>query len=149
MEVAVVIGITTVLAGIGWPLTSRLLDRSQLVAATDTLRAEVRAAQREARASGRVLEMRVDPSAGVYVIGPVGDAGRVRRLPDGVTFGAPDNADSDGVTFRENTARFNPRTGLQNSFGSITVRSRTGARRVTVSITGHTSIARWDGRQWQ
>jgi Tfp pilus assembly protein FimT len=112
MEVAVVIGITTVLAGIGWPLTSRLLDRSQLVAATDTLRAEVRAAQREARASGRVLEMRVDPSAGVYVIGPVGDAGRVR-------------------------------------FGSITVRSRTGARRVTVSITGHTSIARWDGRQWQ
>ncbi len=149
MEVAVVIGITAVLAGIGWPLTNRLIERSELVATADVLRADLCAAQRRAHASGRVLEVRVDPATGVYVVGPAGGAGRMNRLPAGLTFGSPDNPESDGVTFRDNTARFTPRTGLQNSFGSITVRSRAGARRVTVSITGHTSIAKWDGRQWQ
>jgi Tfp pilus assembly protein FimT len=149
IEATVVVAIAAVLVGLGWPLTSRLLDRSELVTAMDALRAEVRAAQREARASGRVVEMRVNPSAGRYVVGPVGERGRVSRLPAGVTFGFPDDAGSDGVTFRDNTVRFSPRTGLQASFGSIALRSRGGARKITVSVTGHTAIARWDGRAWR
>jgi hypothetical protein len=149
LEVTVVLGITAVLAGLGWPLASRLLDRSELVTATDTLRAEVRAAQREARATGRVFEMRVDPPEGRYVVGPVGAPGRVSRLPAGVAFGFPDDAGSDGVTFRDNTVRFGPRTGLQASFGSMALQSRSAARKITISITGHTAISRWDGRTWR
>lgn len=144
-----VLGTMAVLAGLGWPLASRLLDRSELMTATDTLRAEVRAAQREARATGRVFEMRVDPSEGRYVVGPVGAPGRVSWLPAGVTFGFPDDAGSDGVTFRDNTVRFSPRTSLQPSFGSLALQSRSGARKITISLTGHTAITRWDGRAWR
>ncbi len=149
MEVIVVVGITVVLAAIAWPLSGELLDRIKLMTAAETLRGDIRKAQRDARASGHVLDLRVDPQAGRYTIGPISGAGRLSRLPEGLAFGSPDNADPDGVTFRDNTVRFSPRPGLQNSFGSITVLSRGGARKVTVSITGHTSIARWDGRQWQ
>jgi Tfp pilus assembly protein FimT len=149
MEVMVVVAIMGVLTVIAWPLTSTLLDRAELVTATETLRADIRRAQREARTVGRTLELRVDPPAGAYVIGPIGGQGRQSRLAAGLTFGSPDNTASDGVTFRDNIARFSPRPGLQNSLGSITVRSRGGARKVTVSITGHTSIATWNGRAWQ
>ncbi len=149
VEVTVVVGIMTVLAAMTWPLTNDLMDRARLSTAVETLRGDIRNAQREARASGRALELRVDPRVGVYTIGPIGGAGRSSRLPAGLTFGSPDSADPDGVTFRDNTARFGPRPGLQNSFGSISVQSPVSARKVTVSITGHTSITRWDGRQWQ
>lgn len=149
VEVTVVLGIMTVLAAIAWPLTSDLIDRARLVTAAETLRGDIRKAQREAHASGQALELRVDPSVGVYTIGPIGGSGRLSRLPAGLTFGSPDSADPDGVTFRDNTARFSPRPGLQSSFGSISVQSHGGARKVTVSITGHTSITRWDGRQWR
>jgi prepilin-type N-terminal cleavage/methylation domain-containing protein len=149
LEVSLVVGIMGVLAAMAWPLTSDLIDRAALATTTDSLKSDIRKAQREARTTGRVLELRVDPLAGVYVIGPIGGSGRLSRLPTGLTFGSPDNANSDGVTFRDNTARFSPRPGLQNSFGSITVRSHDRARRITVSITGHTAIAMWNGRGWQ
>jgi hypothetical protein len=82
-------------------------------------------------------------------MGPIGGHNRQSRLPDGLSFGSPDSAESDGVTFRDNIARFSPRPGLQNSFGSITVRSRGGAQRITVSITGHVAVAKWNGREWR
>lgn len=149
LEVSLVIGIMCVLASMAWPLTNELIDRAALASTTDTLNSDIRKAQREARTTGRVHELRVDPSAGVYVIGPSGEAGRLSRLPAGLTFGSPNNPNSDGVTFRDNTARFSPRSGLQGSFGSITVQSRDRAQRVTVSITGHTAIATWNGQRWQ
>lgn len=149
MEVTLVIGIMGVLAAIAWPLTGDLLGRTELATASDALRSDIRQAQREARTRGQMFELRVDPLAQAYVVGPVGGPSRESRLPTGLTFGSPDSAGSDGVTFRDNTARFSPRPGLQNSFGSITVRSRAGARRVTVSITGHVSITVWNGRAWQ
>ncbi|MEW6682433.1 MAG: GspH/FimT family pseudopilin [Nitrospirota bacterium] len=149
MEVTLVVGIMAVLAAIAWPLTTDLLDRATLATTAETIRGEIRKAQRQAHASGQALELRVDPRAGSYIVGPTGGPGLLSRLPAGLTFGSPDDGDSDGVTFRHNTARFSPRPGLQNSFGSITVRSRAGARRVTVSITGHVSITAWNGRAWQ
>lgn len=149
LEVSVVLSIMGVLAAMAWPLTSAWLDRAELVVATDTLRSDIRKAQQEARANGRMFELRVNAAQGQYVVGPVGRAGRVSRLQAGLRFGSPDSENSDGVTFRDNVVRFSPQPGLQNSFGSITVRSREGARRVTVSITGHTSIAAWNGREWQ
>ena len=149
LEAITVIAVLGVLAAIAWPLTQQLLDHAVLVTATDLLTGEIRKAQREARAVGRMLELRIDPSADAYVVAPVGLPGRQGRLPSGVAFGSPDGTDPDGVTFRDNIARFSPRPGLQNSFGSITVRSRTGARRVTVSITGHVVTAVWSGEEWQ
>ena len=149
LEVTVVVAIMGVLATIAWPLTTNLLDRAGLVTATEILRTDIRKAQREARAAGRTFELRIDPPAGTYVLGPIGVPGRQSRLPVGLGFGSPDSADSDGVTFRDNIARFSPRPGLQNSFGSITVRSRSGARKITVSITGHVSVTTWNGRGWQ
>jgi len=149
VEVTVVVAIMGVLAGIAWPLTSNLLDRAGLVAATETLRADIRKTQLEARAVGRTFELRIDPPTGAYVIGPIGAPGRQSSLPAGLSFGSPDAADSDGVTFRDNIARFSPRPGLQNSFGSITVRSRSGARKITVSITGHVVVAAWNGGEWR
>lgn len=149
VEVTVVIAILGVLTVIAWPLTSSLLDRTGLLTATEILRSDIRKAQREARASGRTVELRISPSAGAYVVGPVGLPGQESRLPAGLRFGSPEDVDSDGVTFRDNTARFGPRPGLQNSFGSIMVRSRSGAQKITVSITGHVMVARWTGREWR
>jgi prepilin-type N-terminal cleavage/methylation domain-containing protein len=149
LEVSLVIGIMAVLAIVAWPLTSDLIDRAELVTTTETLRGDIRRAQREARTIGRALELQVDPPVGAYTIRSIGGLGRLSRLPAGLMFGSPDSPDSDGVTFRDNTARFSPRPGLQSSFGAITIRSRGGARRVTVSITGHTSITTWNGREWQ
>jgi prepilin-type N-terminal cleavage/methylation domain-containing protein len=148
-EVTVVVAIMGALVAIAWPLTKNLLDRAGLVAATEMLRADIRKAQRESRTSGQTFELRIDPSAGAYVMGPIGGHNRQSRLPDGLSFGSPDSAESDGVTFRDNIARFSPRPGLQNSFGSITVRSRGGAQRITVSITGHVAVAKWNGREWR
>jgi Tfp pilus assembly protein FimT len=149
LEVVLVVGMLGVLAALAWPVTSEWMDRAALKAAADVLKSDIRRAQRLARASGRVVELRVDPAKGEYVVAPVGAAGWVSRLQGSLTFGSPDNVDSDGVTFRDNIARFSPRPGLQNSFGTITVQSRIGARRVTVSITGHTSITAWNGREWR
>lgn len=148
LEVTFVVAIMIVLAGIAWPLTSGVLDRIQLVTAMETIRTDIRSAQREARATGRAVEMRVDPRAGSYTIGPTGTTGRLSRLPAGLTFGTPDGADPDGVTFRDNIARFSARPGLHSSLGSITVRSRAGAKRITVSLTGFAAITTWDGHQW-
>lgn len=149
VEMTVVLGIMTVLAAIAWPLTADLVAGAELATAAEMIRTDIRRAQREARVSGRTLVMRVDPASGAYTIGPLGGPGRLNRLSQGLAFTSTDGSDPDGVTFRDNTARFSPRPGLQSSLGSITVQSRRGAKRVTVSLTGHASITTWDGRQWR
>jgi len=149
VELTVVVAVMGVLMAIAWPLTGHLRDHAGLVTAVEILRSDIRKAQREARTGGRTIELRIDPAASAYVIGPVGGPGRKSWLPAGLNFGSPDDPDSDGVTFRDNTARFSPRPGLQNSLGSVSVRSRSGARKITVSITGHVAVAMWDGRAWR
>jgi type II secretory pathway pseudopilin PulG len=150
MEILVVLTITGILAAVAWPQATDFVVRAELASAAQTLADDIRTIQREARASGQRIGLIVDPPSGTYVTTtPVGPL-RGNRLPASLAFGAPDNAESDGVTFRDNTVWVWPRPGPQNSVGSISIRSRNGsARKVTVSLTGHTSIVTWDGRRWQ
>ncbi len=148
LEVITVLAVTAILAAIGWPRLGDLIARVELAGAADMLRSDIRRAQAAARGLGQPYVLHIDPVTGGYTTGPVDEPGRQHQLPSRVTFGTPDAGDPDGVTFRDNTARFGPRPGLQGSFGAVTIRSRAGARRITVSITGHTRITTWDGREW-
>jgi type II secretory pathway pseudopilin PulG len=150
MEIMVVLAVAAILASMAWPKTMDFVDRAEVSAAAQTLVDDIRRIQREARTSGQRLGLVVDPTSGAYVaVSPLGPL-RSHGLPMSLAFGAPDNPESDGVTFRDNTVWVAPRPGPQNSVGSISIRSRNGsARKVTVSLTGHTSIAIWDGQRWQ
>lgn len=149
LEVMAVLGIIGGLAVSGWPVMTHLLTSAQLSTAAETIRSDIRRMQREARVSGQMVVMQIDPGAGRYTIGSLDKPSRRSSLPSGLAFASPDGSDPDGVTFRDNTVRVSPRPGLQSSVGSITVQSRGGARRLTISITGHVSIKTWDGRQWR
>jgi prepilin-type N-terminal cleavage/methylation domain-containing protein len=150
IEIMVVLCITAILATVAWPTSMDFVERAELSSAAQTVVDDIRRIQREARVSGERFGLVVDPASGTYVAVSMTGALRGHRLPTSLAFAAPDNPESDGVTFRDNTVWVAPRPGPQGSVGSISIRSRNGsARKVTVSLTGHTSIAVWDGQQWR
>lgn len=150
VELLVVLGIIALVGSIAWPLMAGMLQEADLVAATQILTADMRWARHMARAQGRTLFLRFDPPRG-YAIGE--ESGPPRRsvtLPGNVGIGSPADPESDGVTFRDNTAVFTPRGGLSNSFGAVTLQTRSGAaRKITINIAGYTSLAVWTGSEWR
>ncbi|HET8761432.1 MAG TPA: GspH/FimT family pseudopilin [Nitrospiria bacterium] len=149
IEILTVLGIAAIVATIAWPATEDLIERAELSSAARTMVGDIRLVQREARVSGRTLTLIVDPGSGSYAVSRPDTHTQTRRLAPTLRFGLPDNPASDGVTFRDNTVFIAPRPGPQSSIGSISITTRRGAaRRVTVSLTGHTAITVWDGRQW-
>jgi prepilin-type N-terminal cleavage/methylation domain-containing protein len=151
IELIVVLGIVTITAAMGWPVVSGLLERVELNAATQTLVTDIRWAQRSARAEGRTLRLEFDPARRAYaIVDETGVSRRSAALAPMLSFGSPADAGADGVTFRENAAVFAPRAGLWNSFGSVSLQSRSGAaRRVSINIAGALSLTAWTGREWQ
>ena len=150
LELLVVLGMVAIVAAFAWPRITELLPRTELTAATNTLVADIRWARQKARAQGRVLVIRFDPNGRVYIIGGETGSQRAVPLPATLSFGTPEDPGSDGITFRDNTIRFSPRPGLQNSFGSVSLHTPSGqARKITVSIAGYSSLAAWDGVQWR
>jgi prepilin-type N-terminal cleavage/methylation domain-containing protein len=150
LELLVVLGMVAIVAAFAWPRITELLPRTELTAATNTLVADIRLARQKARAQGRVLVIRFDPNGRVYTIGGETGSQRAVPLPATLSFGTPEDPGSDGITFRDNTIRFSPRPGLQNSFGSVSLHTPSGqARKITVSIAGYSSLAAWDGVQWR
>jgi Tfp pilus assembly protein FimT len=149
IELVTVLAIMAILGAIAWPAMATVVERAELASAARVLAGDIQHAQREARATGKRLAVVVNPSTGSYAtVWPDGTERR-HRLPASLVFGVPDDPESDGVTFRDNTIWIAPRPGPQSSVGSVGIRSRHGAaRKVTVSLTGHTSIAAWDGSQW-
>jgi prepilin-type N-terminal cleavage/methylation domain-containing protein len=149
IEILAVLAMAAILAAKARPFTADLITRAQLASAAHVLVDDIRRAQRQARATGQRMSLTVDALSGTYVTAsPEGMIG-AHRLPPALSFGAPDAPESDGITFRDNTVWFAPRPGPQNSVGSISFRSRTGgARKVTVSLTGHTTVLVWDGNAW-
>lgn len=149
IELLTVLTILAILGAMAWPVLEDMTDRAQLASAASVLAGEIQQAQRDARATGRRLSVVVDPATGSYATVWPDGAVRHHRLPAPLFFGVPDNPTVDGVTFRDNTIWIAPRPGPQSSVGSVGIRSRRGAaRKVTVSLTGHTSIASWDGSRW-
>jgi Tfp pilus assembly protein FimT len=151
LELLAVLGLVTVAAAVAWPRAADLLQRAELAASTRALLADIRWARITAQTQGRVVEMRFDPARSQYSIHRTNGAPpRVVRLPEALSFGSPSDPEADGVTFRDDAITFSPRAGLQNSFGSVAVRNRTGlARKITVNIAGYASVVAWDGTQWQ
>lgn len=150
LELLVVLGMVAIVAAFAWPRMTELLPGTELTAATNTLVADIRLARQKARAQGRVLVIRFDPNGRLYTIGGETGSQRAVPLPATLLFGTPEDPGSDGITFRDNTIRFSPRPGLQNSFGSVSLRTPSGqARKLTVSIAGYSSLAAWDGVQWR
>jgi Tfp pilus assembly protein FimT len=149
IELVMVLAITAILGAITWPTMATVVERVELASAARVLAGDIQHAQRDARATGRRLAVVVNPSTGSYATVWPDGAERRHRLPASLMFGVPDNPASDGVTFRDNTIWIAPRPGPQSSVGAVGIRSRHGAaRKVTVSLTGHTSIATWDGFRW-
>jgi type II secretory pathway pseudopilin PulG len=149
IELVTVLGIMALLGAISWPAMAIVVEHVELASAARVLAGDIQQAQRDARATGRRLAVVVDPSTRSYATVWPDGVERSHRLPASVMFGVPDNPESDGVTFRDNTIWIAPRPGAQSSVGAVGIRSRRGeARKVTVSITGHTSIATWDGSGW-
>jgi prepilin-type N-terminal cleavage/methylation domain-containing protein len=149
IELVTVLAIMAILGAMAWPATADLVERTELASAARVFVGDIHDAQREARATGRRLALVVAPSTGVYATVFPDGAVRGHRLPTALAFGVPDNPASDGVTFRDNTIWIAPRPGPQSSVGAVTIRTRRGAaRKVTVSLTGHTSVAVWDGSRW-
>jgi type II secretory pathway pseudopilin PulG len=149
MELVTVLAIMAILGAITWPAMAAVVERAELASAARVLAGDIQQAQREAKATGKRLAVVVNPSTGSYVTVWPDGAERRHRLPASIVFGVPDNPESDGVTFRDNTIWIAPRPGPQSSVGAVGIRSRRGgARKVTVSLTGHTSIATWDGSRW-
>lgn len=150
LELLVVLGMVAIVAAFAWPRMTELLPRTELTAAANTLVADIRWARQTARAQGRVLVVRFDPDGRVYSVGGETGLQRAVHLPATLSFGTPEDPGSDGITFRDNTIRFSPRPGLQNSFGSVSLRTLSGqARKITVSIAGYSSLTIWDGVQWR
>jgi Tfp pilus assembly protein FimT len=149
IELVTVLAVMGILGAITWPAMGTVVERAELTSAARVLAGDIQQAQREARATGRKLAVVLDPSTGSYATVWPDGAERRHRLPASLVFGVPDNPESDGVTFRDNTIWIAPRPGPQSSVGAVGIRSRRGAaRKVTVSLTGHTSIATWDGSRW-
>jgi len=149
IELVTVLAIMAILGAMAWPATADLVERVELATAARVFVGDIQKAQREARATGRRLALVVAPSAGAYTTVFPDGAVRGHRLPTALAFGVPDNPASDGVTFRDNTIWIAPRPGPQSSVGAVTIRTRRGAaRKVSVSLTGHTSVAVWDGYRW-
>ncbi len=151
LELLAVLGMVAVAAAVAWPRATDLLQRAELSASTRALLSDVRWARTAAQAQGRVIEMRFDPHRSLYTIGRAGALPqRVVRLSETLSFGSPEDPEADGVTFRDDTITFSPRASLQNSFGSVVLRTPTGqARKMTVNIAGYASVAVWDGAQWR
>ena len=151
LELLAVLGMVAVAAAVAWPRAADLLQRAELSASTRALLSDVRWARTAAQTQGRVFEMRFDPPRSLYTIGRASDPSqRLVRLPGTLSFGSPADPEADGVTFGDNAITFSPRASLQNSFGSVVLRTRTGqARKLTVNIAGHASVAVWDGAQWR
>jgi prepilin-type N-terminal cleavage/methylation domain-containing protein len=150
LELLVVLGMVAIVAVFAWPRMTELLPRTELTAATNTLVADIRWARQKARAQGRVLVIRFDPNGRCYTVGGETGFQRAVHLPTPLSFGTPEDQASDGITFRDDAIRFSPRPGLQNSFGSVSLRTPSGqARKITVSIAGYSSLAFWDGMQWR
>ena len=151
LELLAVLGMVAVAAAVAWPRAADLLQRAELSASTRALLSDIRWARTAAQTQGRAFEMRFDPPRSRYTIGRAsGQPQRLARLPGTLSFGSPADPEADGVTFQDNAITFSPRAGLQNSFGSVTVRTRTGlARKITVNIAGYASVTVWDGAQWR
>ncbi len=150
IELLAVVGVMAIIAGMGWPLVSEALQQAELTGATQTLMADIRRAQDTARAQGLTLYLRFDPPRGYTMWSTAELRPRTITFAGRVSLGSPADAESDGVTFRENTAIFGPRPGLSNSFGSVALRTPSGAaRKITVNITGYTSVAAWTGSEWR
>ena len=150
-ELLAVLGLIAVAAAVAWPRAADLLQRAELSASTRALLSDIRWARTAAQTQGRGFEMRFDPPRSLYTIGRAsGPPQRLVRLPGTLSFGSPVDPEADGVTFRDNAITFSPRTSLQNSFGSVVLRTPTGlARKITVNIAGYASVAVWDGTQWR
>src|SRR3990172_1734432 len=151
LELLAVLGMVAVAAAVAWPRVADLLQRAELSASTRALLSDVRWARTAAQTQGRVFEMRFDPPRSLYTIGRASaPPQRLVPVPGGLSFGLPADPEADGVAFRDNAITFSPRASLQNSFGSVVLRTRTGqARKLTVNIAGHASVAVWDGAQWR
>ena len=151
LELLAVLGMVAVAAAVAWPRAADLLQRAELSASTRALLSDVRWARTAAQTQGRVFEMQFDPPRSLYTIGRASaPPQRVVRLPGTLSFGLPADSEADGVTFGDNAITFSPRAGLQNSFGSVVLRTRTGqARKLTVNIAGYALVAVWDGAQWR
>ena len=151
LELLTVLGMVAVAAAVAWPRAADLLQRAELSASTRALLSDIRWARTAAQTQGRAFEMRFDSAQSLYTIGRAsGQPQRLARLPGTLSFGSPADPEADGVTFRDNAITFSPRTSLQSSFGSVTVRTRTGlARKITVNIAGYASVTVWDGAQWR
>lgn len=149
IELVTVLAIMAILGAMAWPATADLVAGVELASAARVFVGDIQRAQREARATGRRLALVVAPATGTYATVFPDGARRGHRLPAALAFGVPDDPASDGVTFRDDTIWIAPRPGPQSSMGSVAIRTRQGAaRRVTVSLTGHTSVAVWDGSRW-
>ncbi|MFZ5861830.1 MAG: pilus assembly FimT family protein [Nitrospirota bacterium] len=150
VELLVTLAVLGILGTMAWPSAADVIERTELATAARVLAGDIQHAQREARATGQRLALVVDTAAGSYTTRFPDGARRGHHLPRALTFGAPDDPESDGVTFRDNTIWVAPRPGPQSSVGALTIRTRHGAaRRVTVSLTGHTAIAVWEGSRWR
>ncbi|MEO5657776.1 MAG: GspH/FimT family pseudopilin [Nitrospiria bacterium] len=151
LELVLVLGIIAVAGTIAWPRVAALLQDTELSAATRTLLSDIRWARLTAQTQGRIVEMRFDPGRSLYTINGAGHVpGRVVRLSRTLSFGSPLDPEADGVTFRDDAITFSTRAGLQNSFGSVMIRTQTSlARKITVNIAGYASVSVWDGVQWR
>lgn len=149
LELLLVIGIAATMAAVAWPHAAHALARAQLTTAAQALLNDVRTAARLAKTEGRMVTIEIDPRDGSYAWMTARGERRVSRLPQSLRFGSPEDPRIDGVTFRDNTIRLSPRAGLQHSFGSVTICAAGGqAARLTMTISGHTSLAQWDGSGW-
>lgn len=151
LELLLVLGLIAVAGTMAWPRVAVLLQDTELSAATRALLSDIRWARLAAQTQGRVVEMRFDPGRSLYAIHGAGHVPeRVVRFSRTLSFGSPVDPQANGVTFRDDAITFGPRAGLQNSFGSIMVRTQTGrARKITVNIAGYASVSVWDGAQWR